>query len=174
MIKEKNILELEVSNNTFASFIASLNEKDFLYTSNNKWSAGQQADHILRSLKPVNFAFSLPLFLLKILFGKANRPSRSYAALVQRYREKLVAGGKASGRYIPRYVGYNQKESICKNIISVTASICKKAVKYSEEELDIYILPHPLMGKVTLREILFFSRYHTEHHRVKIVELLQL
>ena len=174
MIKEKIIYELDAGNKAFASFIASLSEKDFLFTANNKWSAGQQAEHILRSVKPVNFAFNLPVFLLKTFFGKANRPSRSYAALVQRYHEKLAEGGKASGRFIPPYVAYSQKESICNSIISVTESLCKKAEKYSDKELDNYILPHPLMGKLTLREMLYFSRYHTEHHRIKIVALLQL
>ena len=174
MTKEKIISELEASNKSFVSYITSLDEKSFLYTANNKWCAGQQAEHILRSLKPVNFAFIFPSFLLKIIFGKANRPSRNYAGLIHRYYEKLKAGGKAQGRYVPGNVEYNQKNNICNGIISVTESLCNKAAKFTEIELDNSILPHPIMGKLTLREMLFFPRYHTEHHRVSIEELLKI
>ena len=34
----------------------------------------------------------------------------------------------------------------------------------TEEELDTYLIPHPLIGKMTLRELLFFTVYHIGHH----------
>ncbi|UPT65903.1 MAG: DinB family protein [Sphingobacteriales bacterium JAD_PAG50586_3] len=34
----------------------------------------------------------------------------------------------------------------------------------SDSKLDTYLVPHPLLGKVTLREILFFTILHTEVH----------
>ena len=40
---------------------------------------------------------------------------------------------------------------------------------WSESKLDTYLLPHPLLGKLTLREMLFFSVYHIEHH-LKLLE----
>ena len=39
-----------------------------------------------------------------------------------------------------------------------------KVEKQEEKELDIYILPHPLLGKVTLREMLYVTIHHNEHH----------
>ena len=33
-----------------------------------------------------------------------------------------------------------------------------------KKQLDHYLLPHPLLGKITLREMLFFSAYHIQHH----------
>ena len=32
------------------------------------------------------------------------------------------------------------------------------------DDLDKYVLPHPLLGKVTLREMLYFTIHHNEHH----------
>jgi hypothetical protein len=29
-------------------------------------------------------------------------------------------------------------------------------------------LPHPLLGKLTLREMLYFTAYHADHHRHSI------
>lgn len=42
--------------------------------------------------------------------------------------------------------------------------LIKSIQKYSEQELDQTILPHPLLGKITLREMLYFTIYHVEHH----------
>jgi len=36
--------------------------------------------------------------------------------------------------------------------------------KHSESELDQMILPHPLLGKLTLREMACFAAYHVAHH----------
>ena len=150
-----------------------LDERNFLFTINEKWTPGQQAEHILRSVKPVLLAFRLPLFSLKLIFGKANRPSRSYYGLVDRYHEKLAAGGKASGRFIPSSVAYLQKDKICSGIIAAVSSLCGNAEKVKEEDLDLYILPHPLFGKITLREMLYFTAYHVQHHQRSIKELIK-
>ncbi|WP_231962837.1 DinB family protein [Polaribacter sp. KT25b] len=39
-----------------------------------------------------------------------------------------------------------------------------KTVHISEKNLDTLVLPHPLMGKMTVREIIMWTAYHTEHH----------
>jgi hypothetical protein len=33
-----------------------------------------------------------------------------------------------------------------------------------EAKLDNFIAPHPLLGKITLRELCYFTIYHTQHH----------
>ncbi|HRH51266.1 MAG TPA: DinB family protein [Panacibacter sp.] len=172
MTSEEIINQLMVNYKAFTDFIVNLDEKEFLFTEKNKWTAGQQAEHILRSVKPVTLAFGLPLFFLRIMFGKANRPSRGYGTLVHRYYDKLAAGGKASGRFIPPEIAPTQKEKICKDIIAATEKLCSRAAKYSDEELDKYILPHPLFGKLTCREMLYFTIYHVEHHHNNIKEML--
>jgi hypothetical protein len=40
----------------------------------------------------------------------------------------------------------------------------KKIGQWSEKNLDAYLLPHPLLGKITVREMLFFTTFHTDHH----------
>jgi hypothetical protein len=39
--------------------------------------------------------------------------------------------------------------------------------------LDLLILPHPLLGKLTLREMLYFTLYHVEHHEKQVLENLK-
>ncbi len=75
----------------------SLNKEQFENTSGGKWSAGQNLYHLILSIQPLQSAFSLPKFILSFLFGKANRQSKSYEALVEKYNrsyqlvEKLPA-----------------------------------------------------------------------------------
>jgi len=172
MNKHDIAVNLQTNYRSFTSFITSLNEEQFLFTKDNKWSAGQQAEHILRSIRPVNFAFSLPLFVLRMTFGKSNRPSTTFDALVNNYKQKLAAGGRSSARYIPNVVAFHQRKNICEAILRVNESICKKLNRYSEIQLDTFFLPHPLLGKLTLREMLFFNIHHVKHHEMNVKELV--
>ena len=42
-----------------------------------------------------------------------------------------------------------------------------------EKDLDFYVLPHPLIGKLTLREMLFFCIYHVQHHHKITQEIIR-
>lgn len=44
---------------------------------------------------------------------------------------------------------------------------------WSDPQLDQYLAPHPLLGKLTLRELGYFTIYHTEHHLNIIKERLK-
>jgi hypothetical protein len=172
MNKQQIIDQLQKNYTDFTGYIKSLKEEDFLFTIHDKWTPGQQAEHILRSVKPVKLAFTVPKFLLWFFFGKANRPSRTYEQLLEKYKQKLAAGGRASGRFIPMPVAFEAKEKICNEILAVNTVLCKKVNNCTEEELESYILPHPLLGKLTLREMLYFNILHAEHHRNSVAMLL--
>ena len=44
--------------------------------------------------------------------------------------------------------------------------------KWKDAQLDQYIAPHPLLGKITVRELCYFTIYHTQHHLNIIKERL--
>lgn len=165
--------ELTERHHAFAAAILALSEADFLFAAPDKWSAGQQLEHIYRAVRPVTLAFGLPKLVPRLLFGKANRPSRSYEALVNKYHEKLAAGGKASAPYIPKTVLFNQRNFLKVKLLRSVAKLTRNLNKYSEAELDTFILPHPLLGKLTLREMLYFTMYHVEHHQKAILQSLK-
>jgi hypothetical protein len=130
--KPQIISALSEKVDAFNNYISLLNKEQFEAAPNGKWSAGQNLDHLIRSIKPLQLAYGLPKFALNILFGKTNRPSRTYE-LIEKYTE--------------------QKQRLI-----------SKIEKQSEIHLDKYILPHPLLGKLTLREMLYFTIHHNEHH----------
>ncbi len=39
---------------------------------------------------------------------------------------------------------------------------------WSDKNLDKVLLPHPLLGKMMVRELLHFTYFHTDHHRLGI------
>jgi hypothetical protein len=159
---------LQQKHNAFIAYIQTLNAKEFLYEPTNKWTAAQQLDHIHKSVKPLTQAMGYPKFVPRLLFGKANRPSKTFEALINRYNEKLALGGRASGRFVPPTISASQKYALIQLVLGSVNKLCKRIEKFSESELDNLILPHPLLGKITIREMLYFTAYHVEHHEAII------
>ena len=169
MTKDKIAEVLQTDHGQFIQQVQQLKAIDFCYAPEEKWSAAQQLDHIVKSVSPVNMAMGLPKFILKWKFGTANRPSKTFDELVEKYNWKLLEGGKASGRFVPAPVTVEEKEKLLAELNKTVSNLCRKTGKHSEDALDTYILPHPLLGKLTLREMLYFTAYHVEHHR-RLVE----
>ncbi|MCA6379411.1 MAG: DinB family protein [Cytophagales bacterium] len=161
----KHLLLLQHDN--YIKRIQSLNDSQLLIASPGKWNAVQLLDHIVRSVSPVSLALSLPAFLLRLIFGTANRKSRSYEELVARYHDKLKAGGRASGRFVPP-PKTDSVEKLSTNLSKVVQALARRIDRFSETQLDRLILPHPLLGKLTLREMLYFTIYHVQHHQKQL------
>ncbi len=98
--------------------------------------------------------------------------SRSYGDLVERYQAVLAHGGKA-GRFTPSPgrppadLRSWQRGLVAECALGV-AGLGRAVSSWSEADLDRCRLPHPLLGKLTVREMLFFTLYHYEHHRAGV------
>ena len=168
-MKKKELAKLLKDNHEhFVQQIQKLSDVDFCYAPEGKWSAAQQLDHLVRSVYPVNMKLRLPNFILQWRFGKANRPSKTYEGLIEKYTNKLKEGGKASGRFIPSQINPDQKEKLTNQLTQLVTKLSHKTENNSEEALDTYILTHPLLGKLTLREMLYFTAYHVAHHQLLV------
>lgn len=165
MNKQELINQVTKNHTSFIEYISKLSDKEFEHRPLDKWTAGQQLEHIYVSVSAVTQGLSVPKFAIKMIFGKANRPSRSYDELVKKYLDKLNSGGKASGRFIPKAVPVDKKEKLLKSLSNTVTSLASKINNYSEEELDTILLPHPLLGKLTVREMIYFTIHHVEQHQ---------
>lgn len=132
---------------------------------NGKWTPAQHLEHILRAVQPVSMALTIPRWFLRWRIGKPNREPRDYEELVARYKEKLAAGGRASGRFVPSPVPASKVEAMTAKLKSSVATLTRRVKGWSERDLDTVLLPHPLLGKLTVREMLFFTIYHAVHHQ---------
>ncbi|MCC6144188.1 MAG: DinB family protein [Candidatus Hydrogenedentes bacterium] len=136
----------------------------FTFAPAGKWSAGQHLDHLLKSTKPVLLALRLPRLVPRLLFGTAKRPGETNAIIVGKYQKVLQDGGKASGPFIPPGVGEADKARLIGSYRKLSGKLAAAVRVYPEAALDTLVLPHPLLGKLTLREMLYFTAYHTAHH----------
>lgn len=158
----------------FTAFCRQLPGDQFFYQPEGKWSAARQTRHLIKATDTARLAFTLPRFLVRIVGGKPNRASRSYDELVARYHQKLEQGGQASGRYIPGPIltGYGKDKLLAEFTRSMERFAAALQRNRKEEELDRYLAPHPLLGKITLRELGYFTIYHCHHHQENISRML--
>ena len=132
-----------------------------------KWTTGQVTLHLLQSIKPLNTALSMPKFIVRYKFGKANREVRDYDTVIKRYNERLknVPQGAtfrpSRNMKIPKL---SDKRYLLNRLQVESKKLQYKTRKMSDKHLDTLILPHPLMGKMIVREILMWMPYHVEHH----------
>lgn len=156
--------ELYDSHNLFIAYLETLTEQELVSINNDKWTAGQQLEHIYLSVKLVRQVLTMPTFLFKLAWGKINRESKSYDGLVEKYQLKLANGGRATGRFIPKTVSLEKCKQLKIYLKNEVEKLAKNLEKFEENELDTYVLPHPLLGKLTIREMLYFTIYHVKHH----------
>lgn len=156
------ILEaLQNSMNKISDTIHAISNEDFIKVPTDKWSIQEELEHLVISTEAVLKALSMPRIALRA-FGKLNREPRSYAQLVQRYNEKLQEGAVATGRFTPK--GAKEKYKLLTEWDNFYHTYEDKLQAWSEKALDKYLLPHPLLGKLTIREMLFFTNHHILHH----------
>ena len=173
MNKSEVIQALETNYGKFIKYVNELTLDEYEFCPMGKWSAGQQTEHLIKSTSPLNRALSIPKFILSLKFGKANRASKSYEGLVAKYKLKLENQGKAPERYTPKVIKGTQREKLSSHLDQNIKTLCAHINNWTEKDLDKYILPHPLLGKVTIREILYFTIYHAQHHKILVKQYLK-
>lgn len=137
-----------------------------------KWTTGQHVKHLVQSLRPLNKVLRLPKFFLKYKFGVSNRNTRSYDEVVAKYQSKVV---KVPPGFVSPFSKEmtiptsSEKESLIKTLDTEKDVMLNKMSKWKAGDLDKYIVPHPLLGRMPMREMFMFMGYHTEHH-YKILE----
>jgi hypothetical protein len=126
-------------------------------------------DHLIKAVKPIVLALKLPKITLQAMFGKPEKTSMGYDEICRIYRDAIANGAKASGRYLPNQETpvvdlENKKRRLLEEWSKANHDLLSAAQKWSEDELDGYLLPHPLIGKLTIREMIFFTIYHNLRH----------
>ncbi len=157
-------------------FLASIPTEAFFAPQGQSWSPAWHVRHLTKANFPFARALRLPKMVPRLLFGKASQPSRSFDKLREDYRARLAAGGQA-GRFAPSdkelpsdLVAWRQ-EIVAIYERSVTDWIAGSQ-QWPERALDRIRLPHPLLGKLTVREMLFFTLYHNAHHMAIVTRRL--
>ena len=130
-----------------------------------KWSPAQHLVHLIRSLGIVVWVSSWPYALQRLVWGRANRPSRSYDALVERYQARLAGiKAKSPAFFAPPSQSASQRHRIHQRLARLTERYAEQLGHCPPDYLEHQVLPHPALGKVTVREMALFSTYHGRLH----------
>jgi hypothetical protein len=164
--KEGIIKHLNLAVDAFEQTARKLTNEQFFAKSEDKWSAAEQTLHLILAVKPVHKAFGRSRIILRLLYGKPNKNSAiNYQELVKKYKGRLERGAKATSAFIPKSLSPDvDKETLINSFTKSYTDFIANLTDINEYDLDNYQLPHPILGKISFREMLYFTAYHVEHH----------
>ena len=168
-MKKELIDALKASNRRVIDWFKEISIENFFTRQGEVWSASDNLDHLIKAHKPVAKALKLPKITLRAMFGKPEKASMTYEELCQIYRDEIAKGAQASGRYLPNQAkpdsnAETKKMELLDQFSNASAELVSAAEKWDDKELDDFVLPHPILGKLTIREMLFFTIYHNLRH----------
>lgn len=169
MTKKEIIEKLESHSKALRNWFLDKPIEKMEFAPEGAWTTGQHLLHLIKSTKPLGKGMGYPRFLLRLKFGKVKHPSHTYEDTIKAYTDALDKGGKAMGEYIPREVKKSEREALVNRFRDEVSVLTNQVHQWSEKNLDNTNVPHPLIGDMTLREMLYFTIYHMEHH-LKILE----
>ncbi|GGR12457.1 DinB family protein [Deinococcus ruber] len=146
-----------------ATYFSALPDEVFFAGSDERWSPAHHLLHLTLAHRPLTGGLRLPRVALLAASGRTDRASRSYTEMQSTYRAALGAGGKASGRYLPALNGQT-RAALVSDFRQASRELRAALAGWPENDLNTYLLPHPILGKLTVREMLYFSVYHQYHH----------
>lgn len=172
MNKKEIIDSLEKEHQKLFDWLDNQSEENWLKGPEGKWTTGQHILHLVDAAKKINKALSYPKFILKSKFGVSNRELRTYNEVTKRYQEKLAqnqerAKNYNSGMKVPTL---KEKKQLLNTLQIQNKKLQHKTNKWKDVHLDTLILPHPLMGKMPIREIIMWTAHHTAHHSKTLIE----
>ena len=167
--KSELLAALKDSNQRAEKWFGEMPAKDFFTRMGEVWSPSDNVDHLIRAVKPIAKALRLPKITLQAMFGKPDKPSMSFEELCKVYRDEIAKGAQASGRYLPNQESptndaEDKKKALLQAWSKANAELLSVVEKWDVDEMDRYLLPHPLIGKLTIREMIYFTIYHNLRH----------
>ena len=144
----------------------------FYLQSDGKWSVAENLQHLILSTKPIIKCLNAPREFLKT-FGVPNRAGRAIQEIKNKYEGALAKAGNVSvPNFTPRSEDIKDMDALKKQWLSLKDQLIEAVGNWEENEFDEYIIPHPLLGKMTVREMLLFTILHTYHHQKAIVKYI--
>lgn len=148
------------------AYFYALSPQLFFAGTAERWSPAHHLQHLVQSINPLVMALVAPKLLIRVVGGSPGQ-QRSYAEVRGEYLAALANGVRASGAYVPRLGEASGEEGQAKVLQAFSHAnqrLLAVLDRWSEATLDAYALPHPVLGKLSAREMLFFTLYHNRHH----------
>jgi hypothetical protein len=137
------------------------------------WSPGDHVRHLTKSLRAITGGLAVPRLLLRAMFGRSDRAPRNFQSLRLSYAEAL-ARGRGAGRFAPRPLPAErltsaERQRTLEQFVQETDRFDTAVATWTEAEAVRLRLPHPLLGRIPVREMMLFAVLHNVHH-AQVVE----
>lgn len=144
---------------TVSDYVRGLSDSQFTAGTAERWSPAHHLDHLYRSNTPVAAGLGIRE---RLPYVAPDQQRRSFGEVQAAYRTRLAEGAQASGRFLPEPA----------NDLGVQLELYRGSLKalheqmqgWSDDELDARGMPHPALGVLTAREMLYFTIEHNLHH----------
>ena len=132
------------------------------------WAPIDDLRHLVRVNAALVKGLGYPPFVLRLRFGRAWRKAWDYDRLAIMYDALLASGVKSPSPFEPRSGVVADREAYRERVLgqwrSVNEQLLDRVERLGERTADRGVLPHPGMGLMSLREMLFFTIHHDLHH----------
>lgn len=155
--------QLKTDYQTFVNVANLLTDEQLAQQRNGKWSVAEVMQHLYLSARPVVRLMSGPRAVFD-QWGTPDSPSKPYDEIAEAYRIALRSGRKALDNMSPRPEDTEQPRAVIDRFAAVYESLIEAIETWEEADFDRYQLPHPALGLITLREMVYFTSIHTQHH----------
>lgn len=139
------------------------------------WSPADNLVHLIKSKSAFLRALKLPKAALRLRFGTSKRDSRPFDEVRAHYYQFVDAGTAISTPPYEPNIGVHtaaEREKILAKWHKKGEVLVDALGNWHEDQLDQFQVPHPLMGNVTMREMLFFTMFHNLTHVNDVSRLL--
>ncbi|MEM8966401.1 MAG: DinB family protein [Bacteroidota bacterium] len=163
----KNLLITHI--HRISNFLQALPEAYLHQSPDNRWTIGEELSHLTKS----NLGTARLLSQSPAQLRKAEKPSRSYEEVVQEYEEKYAQAKAPRG---PQSTQPNRDTLVDKSTLEAEWNRASQALldslkNWQSESWGQYtVWKHPLLGVLTVQEMLYFTAYHNEHHAFVVEE----
>jgi nitrate/nitrite-specific signal transduction histidine kinase len=175
--KSEIVAALDQQNLEFQSFLESIPSEKFFGGSSESWSVGHHVQHITSAVSRVTQGLANPGLLPK---REPATVSRDFVTLKQTYLDTLQNTPVETLRQLGSRVTLKEHDNLevykTQMISSFAAAInnFNTALEgFDEENLENLGMPHPLLGIISSREMVFFIVFHNTHHQTGIQKLLE-
>lgn len=162
MNKDEILSTLEAGHKVIADYVSTLNETSFFNGSDQRWSPAHHLGHLAVTHKSVTRGFPLkdrlPIF---------NKPSRSYEDMRQAYLEALKQAPPAllaNNPFAFKLKPEDTQTALIENFNQIAKELRDAILSWNEEDLNGKGMKHPVLGLLSVREMLEFVAIHDLHH----------
>jgi DinB superfamily len=163
MTQAELVQALEARQNELQTYFSSIPEDVFLADNGPKWNPAQHLIHLTKSGSRI----AQGLQASDQLPNHETQTPRDYETIRDTYLATLKLAPAELlakvGASIQVETGSSQAQIIEKYLLA-GKQLREAAQTWSETELDAKAMPHPVLGLLSVREMLEFALYHDLHH----------